>query len=251
MSVATTTSTTDTLLDGRVILRQPADGYRVALDPVLLAAFVRAERGQRVLDVGCGTGAAMFCLAARVPGVDVTGLEIQPDLARLANEGITLNHLSARARVMEGDLAALSDLVCAQPFDLVLTNPPFVADGSAPPASSVATAHRESHVPLAEWILKCLSLLKSNGRLVMIHRADRMSEALAALRSRQCGDIRILPVLPKAGAPARRVLIDAGKGRKSPDTLLAPLVLHQSDGGFTAAADAVLRNMASLNPDVG
>lgn len=240
--------TDDTLLDGRVRLRQPADGYRVAIDPVLLAAFTPAQAGDRVLDVGCGTGAAMFCLAARVPGVDVTGLELQPDLAKLATQSIALNNFSTRARVMEGDLAALSDLICAQPFDLVITNPPFVADGSASPDRSVKTAHHESHMPLDRWISKSLLLLKSNGRLVLIHRADRLTDLLAALKSGGCGDIRILPVHPKADAPARRVLIDAGKGRKSPDTLLPPLVLHLPSGGFTDAAEAVLRNMAKLNP---
>lgn len=243
--------TTDTLLDGRVTVRQPADGYRVAIDPVLLAAFVCAKAGDRVIDVGCGTGAAMFCLAARVPGVDVTGLEIQPDMAKLAGEGIALNKLAARARVMEGDLALLSDLVCAQPFDIAITNPPFVAAGTTPPDPIIATAHKESHLPLAAWIAKCLTLLRSGGRLVLIHRADRLSEVMAALRDGSCGDIRVLPVQPKSDAPAKRVLIDAGKGRKSPDTLLPALVLHTADGGFTAETQAVLRNMAMLNPGAG
>jgi tRNA1(Val) A37 N6-methylase TrmN6 len=88
--------------------------------------------------------------------------------------------------------------------------------------------------------------LKPRGRLVMIHRAGRLSEVLGALRNCDGGDIRILPILPKAGAVARRVIVDAGKGRKSPDTLFPGFVLHDADGGFTAAADAVLRDAAAL-----
>ena len=93
---------------------------------------------------------------------------------------------------------------------------------------------------------RCETCLKPMGRLVMIHRADRVSEILGAVRAVDAGDIRILPILPKAGEPARRVIVDAGKGRRSPDTLFAGFVLHEADGGFTAAADAVLRNAAPL-----
>lgn len=238
-------ATDDALLGGRVRLRQPAQGYRVAVDPVLLAAAVAARPGQRVLDAGCGTGAAMFCLAARLPGVEVAGLELQPDLAALAEQGITLNGLQSRARVVIGDLARLPDLICAYPFDVVMTNPPFAAAGTASPDASVAAAHHEGALDLAAWIAHCLKLLKSAGRLVVIHRADRLTELLAALAP-GCGDIRIRPIQPRADAPAKRVIIDAGKGRRSPDTLLPPLALHEADGRFTAAAEAILRDGAAL-----
>ncbi|MBL8629452.1 MAG: methyltransferase domain-containing protein [Rhodospirillaceae bacterium] len=242
--------TEDTLLGGRVKLRQPKDGYRAAIDPVLLAASVRVQSGQfqsskRVLDVGCGTGAAMFCLAVRLPSVDVSGLERQPDLAALAQEGIHLNNLGARARVVQGDLLALPDLICGFQFDVVMTNPPFAADGTVSPNASVAGAHHESDADLGQWIKACSGLLKPKGRLVMIHRADRLSEICAALSSAY-GDIHIRPIQPKAGQPAKRVIIDAGKDRKTGDTLLPSLILHTADGEFTAAADAVLRNGADL-----
>lgn len=237
--------TDDTLLGGRVKIRQPESGYRAAIDPVLLAAAVPAHGRERVIDVGCGTGAAMFCLAARVPTVDVTGLEIQSQLSKLAHESIALNGWELRARIMPGDLALLSDIVCAQPFDIVMTNPPFVADGTAPPDASVAIAHRESHLDLAAWIKQSLKLLKSNGRIVVIHRADRLSELLAALHP-ACGDIKILPIAPREGEPAKRVIVDAGKGRKSPDVLRPPLVLHGANGRFTPQADAVLFHAAAL-----
>jgi tRNA1(Val) A37 N6-methylase TrmN6 len=238
----TADTTDDTLLGGRVLVRQPVNGYRAAVDPVLLAAAVRAKAGQKILDAGCGTGAAMFCLAARVPGLALTGLEIQAAHAALAREGAALNNIEAA--IITGDITQQPpDFQGA--FDIVLTNPPYGDAGTAPPNESLARAHMEGDVDVAAWIKGCLACLKPKGRMVMIHRADRLSDVLAALH-KGAGDIRILPIFPKANQPARRVIIDAGKDRRSPDTLLPGLVLHEEGGAYTVAADAVLRECGAL-----
>lgn len=233
--------TDDRLLDGRVHIRQPADGYRVAVDPVLLAAAVPAKPGQHVLDAGCGTGAAMFCLAARIPGLDITGVELQPRFADYARAGLALNSLEGSARVITGDLAD----VAHGAYDIVMTNPPFAESGTPPPSASLALAHMEGELDLAAWLRHCLAALKPKGRLVIVHRADRLSDILGFLH-RRTGDIRILPIHSKAGQPARRVVVDAGKDRRTPDALMPGFILHQEDGSFTPAADAVLRGAQAL-----
>ncbi len=234
----------DALLGGRVTIRQPVKGYRVAVDPVLLAAAVSAKGGMNVLDAGCGSGAAMFCLAARIPGLSLTGLEIQRELANCARAGLELNRLTGSARIIDGDIAnPPRDFKTA--FDIVITNPPFADGGTTPPDEMIAKAHMETNVDLRTWIASCMACLKQKGRLVLIHRADRLSDIFAALHGR-AGDIRIWPVYPSAGAPARRVIIDAGKGRKSPDTLHAGLILHDQGGGHTREAEQVLRAAESL-----
>ena len=241
-------ATTDHLLGGRVTVRQPVNGYRAAIDPILLAAAVRAKAGQAVLDAGCGTGAAMYCLAARVHGLALTGLEVQPAHAAFAAEGAALNKCAGTCistAIVTGDILR-PPAVFLNAFDIVITNPPYGDSGTPSPNASLAVAHMEGEADVALWIKGCLACLKPKGRLVMIHRADRLSDILAALRGRKAGDIHVFPVFPKPGHAARRVIIDAGKGRRSPDTLLPGLVLHVADGRYTDEAEAVLRQAGAL-----
>src|SRR6266446_10789717 len=137
--------TEDRLLGGRIRLRQPAIGYRVAIDPVFLAASVPAEPRQLVFDVGCGSGAAMLCLAARVPHSRVVGLEMQRDLVRLAGDNVIFNGLEARVSVMIGDLLQPPPRLSPGAFDHVMANPPFLARGrgTEAPNSAKATATME------------------------------------------------------------------------------------------------------------
>src|SRR5271155_2154133 len=121
--------TEDRLLGGRIRLKQPAAGYRVAIDPVFLAASVPAEPHQLVLDVGCGAGAAALCLAARVPQCRVVGLELQRDLVRLAGDNVALNGMTMRVSMMVGDLLSPPPRLSAGMFDHVMANPPYIAQG--------------------------------------------------------------------------------------------------------------------------
>src|SRR5438477_10076232 len=123
--------TEDRLLGGRIRRTQLAMGYRVAMDPVFLAAAVPAEPHQLVLDVGCGAGAAMLCLAARVPHLRVVGLEMQRDLVRLAGDNVILNGLEARISVMIGDLLQPPPRLSPGAFDRVMANAPFNQRGHA------------------------------------------------------------------------------------------------------------------------
>ncbi|MDX6749127.1 methyltransferase [Geminicoccaceae bacterium 1502E] len=236
----------DELLGGRLRLLQPRHGYRVAIDPVLLAAALPAANG-RVLDAGTGTGAAALCLAARVPDCCVVALERDPGHAALARASVRRNGLEERIEVVEGDLLALPAALRRATFDAVMTNPPFNAPcGNAPRSPGRAVAHVEEVAP-ALWLDACLRRLRPRGLLALIHRADRLHEVLAALHGR-AGAITVLPLWPRAGVPARRVVVLARKGARGPLTLAAGLVLHEPDGGFTRCAQAILRHAAPLEP---
>jgi tRNA1(Val) A37 N6-methylase TrmN6 len=133
-------------------------------------------------------------------------------------------------------------------FDHVMTNPPFTPSGrgTRPPGEIKATANMEGEVDLSGWIKAAAKLLNPKGRLVVIHRADRLADLLAAMTGRGLGGIRILPLWPKSGRPAGRVIVSARNGSRRALELLPGLVLHGEDGGHTQAAEAVLRHGESL-----
>lgn len=165
----------DGFLGGRLQLLQPVRGYRAATDPVLLAAFTPARPGERVLDLGCGAGTASLCLAARVAGLDLHGIELQPAYARLARRNATDNCVALT--VHDGDLTRPPAALKALVFDQVLTNPPFHAGGAVTPPADLGRdqAHREQ-VPLGDWIAAGLRRLRPGGHLTLIHRAERLAE---------------------------------------------------------------------------
>lgn len=234
--------TEDGFLGGRLRLRQPVDGYRAAIDPVFLAASVDAAAGDRVLDVGAGHGAAALCLARRVPGCHVTGIEIQPDLARLAGENVRANDLAEFVSIVAADLmqpATQAD------FDHVMANPPYLEQGRStlPRGRHAAAARLEGDAGLEEWIGFMHRLARPGGTLTLIHRADRLDRILS-LFDRRCGAIAIFPLWPKSGVAAKRVIVRARKDAAAPAVMAPGLILHEDDGAFTAEADAVLRGAA-------
>jgi len=239
--------TEDRLLNGRVRLRQPADGARVAVDPVFLAAAVAAEPHQQILDVGCGAGAAMLCLAARVPQCRVTGMDSQRGLVRLAGDNVVLNDMADRLSVMIGDLLQPPPRLSPGSFDHVMANPPFLerGRGTEVPNPVKAAATMEGDAALGDWVRFALAMARAKGTVTFIHRADRIDALLGQIAGR-AGEVVIFPLWPGGGKAASRVLVRARKQIAAPARLAPGLVLHEPDGRFTAAAEAVLRGGEGL-----
>ncbi len=238
----------DAFLGGRLRLWQPVTGYRAATDPVLLAAACPAVTGQSVLDLGCGAGAAALSLAVRVPTLELAGLEVQPGYAVLARANAARNGIAFD--VHDGDVAHEPPAL-RRGFDHVIANPPYYAAGGTPAADDGRdTALREA-LPLRQWTEAARRRLHPGGWLTLILGADRLGVALAALDGR-LGSVSVLPLTPRDGRDAVRVLIRARKGGRAALRLLAPMVLHAGavhagDGeDDTPDAQAVLRENAAI-----
>lgn len=237
-----TALTEDALLGGRVRLLQPRRGYRVAVDAVLLAAAIDAAPGERVLDLGAGVGSVGLCLAARISGCTILGIELQPDLAALAERNARINSMDDRVRTMTHDLARpLPDGL--GPFDHVATNPPYLSAAVADPSPDAgkALATVESSADLARWLAVATAAAKPAGSVTAIHRSDRLEEMVGHFERLGWGDI-VVKRLP----PAARVLVRARRAAVLRNREAPPLVLHRPEGGYTDEAEAILRHAQPL-----
>ena len=241
------TFTEDSVLNGKVRLRQPLDGYRAGLDAALLAAACDAKAGERVLDVGCGVGAALLAAAARNPDCAFVGVERDEAAREFAAQNIALNGMEGRVEVRAGDVAVPFSKFSRKTFDAAIANPPFFDDEKA--LRGPSPARRGAWIAddgLAAWTAFLAKSVRERGTITMIHRADRLGDILALLDDK-CGSFRVRAIHPFADAPAKRVLVRAMKTGKAPLVLLPPLILHERGGaGHTPQAEAILRGEADL-----
>lgn len=243
--------THDAFLCGKLHLWQPRDGYRAATDPVLLAAACPATPGQSVLDLGCGVGAAALCLASRVPGLQLAGLELQPEYAALARRNALENSMTMQIEV--GDLADMPKALRIG-FDHVIANPPYYPKGGTPSPNLGRATALQIETPLGDWVQAASRRLRPGGWLTLICGADGLPEVLAAMGS-GLGSAAVLPLTPREGRPALRILLRARKTGRAAFRLLAPFVIHAGaahDGdreSYTPRANAVLREGESLSEE--
>lgn len=243
----------DAFLCGRLQLWQPLRGYRAATDPVLLAAACSAGPGQTVLDLGCGAGAAALCLAVRVPGVLLAGLELQPDYADLALRNALRN--GAALEVVTGDLTDMPRPL-RRAFDHVIANPPYYPRSGTPSPQPGRDTALRAEIPLAAWVEAATRRLHPGGWLTLICGTDGLPEVLGALAPRM-GSVAVLPLAPRAGRPARRIILRARKGGRGAFRLLPPFVIHRGEAhdgdreGYSDTANAVLRDGLPLTAAFG
>lgn len=219
-------TTLDDFIGGRVQALQPARGYRSGVDAVILAASCPAQPGETVLELGCGVGVASLCLAERVPGVSVAGIELQPAYAELA-------HRNAQGRdfeVFTGDLAAMPDALKQRQFHHVMCNPPYYDPNARRAAQDAGreTAHTEN-TPLSVWVDMAAKRLRPRGELTLIQRAERLADVMVALKSNLLGSIQIQPLAPRIGRNAHLILVRAKKDGRGVLRLHSPLILHQGE----------------------
>ncbi len=243
--------TEDAILGGRLRLRQPAHGHRVGHDAILLAAGCPALAGERVADLGAGVGAAGLAVALRVAGVGVVLVEVDAQLAALARGNAQLNGLEDRVSVLQLDVTGPAKALAAaglQPETVtrVLLNAPFNDTGRQRPSPDPIRrlAHSAAPGSLATWIETAKRILRPHGTVTLIWRADALDEVLHALET--FGAISVLPIHPRTGQAAIRVLVRATKSSRAPLTLLPSFFLNDASGRASAEAECLLRGAATL-----
>jgi tRNA1(Val) A37 N6-methylase TrmN6 len=251
MSLEQGETSDDAVLGGRLVLRQPLRGHRVGHDAILLAAAGVAQSGDHAVDLGSGVGGAGLALARRIAGVAVTLVDIDPALTALAAGNAERNNLSDRVRAVCLDVdASAADFTAVGlapgSATCVLMNPPFNVLQQPSPDQARRLAYAASEVTLEHWLRTAARLLRADGVVTLIWRADGLAEVLAAL-SKDFGAITVLPVHPKPGAAAIRVLVRATKGNRAPLALLPGFLLADADSKPSAAAEAVLRKGEALS----
>jgi len=233
------TVTIDNFLGGKVKLAQSKEGYRATSDSVLLSSAVLAKEGESVLDVGTGNGVVLFCLAERVPNLDMIGVDVQSDLLELALQNNELNQQNIR--FILGDISEKSSDIHGKQFHHVVTNPPFYRDGKGRLNEQQRIAFHEM-ISIEKWIRFCVKHIRAGGTFTMIHQMEALPEILSAIQKTSLGAVEVIPLVKDLNTPAKRIIIRAKLGSKKPFILRNPFVLHQSDGqSYTEKAEGILR----------
>ncbi len=241
--------TQDYLLDKRVKIFQPVNGYRASSDAVLLSAMIdNIKTGARILDVGSGTGAISLCLAERLQtqNIAIRGAELQSELAELSNLSAQANHFDF-VRFYNVDIRQKmqSEDLCPCSFDVVVSNPPYSEHDMPSPNASKAMAHNHHDFNLNKWLAFCLKMTKPFGRIYIINRVEALSLICSQLQDK-AGGLTILPIYSKAGQNAKRVIVSAQKDSKAPCRILPPFITHDADGKYTENAEKILRQGISF-----
>ncbi|MCM1323441.1 MAG: methyltransferase domain-containing protein [Acetobacter sp.] len=236
--------TNDYLLDKKVKIFQPIDGYRASTDAVFLSSLLdetKVKSGDTILDVGSGTGAISLCLAERLKekNITITGVDIQTDLVELSNFSAKENGFADFLNYEYLDIREKTTLQSGS-FSFVISNPPYSDHDMPSPNRSKQLAHNHQNFNLTSWLTFCLKMLKPQGYLLIINRTEAINEILAATHNK-AGDIQILPMYSKEGQVAKRVAIIAKKGAKGITKILPPFYTHNTDGTYTLKAQHILR----------
>jgi len=236
-------------LGGKLHLRQPAHGYRGGVDPVLLAGACTVQPGQSVLDIGCGVGTVALCIAARVSGANVSGLELLPDYAAMARQNADDNGIDMT--VYQGDVAAVPADLRQLQFDHVVTNPPFFKYSTLSKDDGKHTG-RAGQTPLATWLDFAARRVAPKGHLTLIQAMPRLGEVLAALQGR-LGSFIVQPLASRAGRDPKLFLLQAKKSGRADFQLKTAINVHVGDhhvdGGndYTPQIAQVLRTGAAFS----
>jgi len=223
--------TLDSLRPGNFQIIQAKRGYRFSLDPVLLCAFARVFTGERVADLGTGSGVVPLLLAGRTGAEKIVGVELQPALADRARRSVLLNRLEGKIDILEEDLRLLKKSLAPQSFDVVVANPPFRPPGAGrrAPVDERAAARHELAGSLFDFLRAAAYLLNNGGRFYIVFLAERLAELLAGMREQRLEPKRLRCVHSRGGEKGNLVLVEGRLGGRAGLAVEPPLFVYEGD----------------------
>lgn len=219
----------DDLQIGGLELIQNPEKFCFGVDAVLLSDFVKVKPGETVLDMGTGNGIIPVLLSAKTKAKQITGLEIQEDVAEMAGRSIVHNGLEERVRIVNGDIKEAAEIFKPAFFDVITTNPPYMlADhGLKNPDDAKAIARHEVLCSLDDILRESMKLLQDKGRFYMIHRPFRLTEIMIKMNQYKIEPKRIRFVHPYIDKEPTMVLIEGVRGAKSRVTIEPPIIMYE------------------------
>lgn len=221
--------TDDSFFDGRIRCMQHSSGYRYSLDAVLLGNFVSMRPAEKILDLGCGSGIVALILAYRWPACRLTGLELQPDLVKLARKNVAQNNWQERIEIVQGDLRQIDKNMGAGQFDCLVSNPPYRKKGTGRmnSGSEQLVARHETMADVASVVKAAVWALRYKGRAAFIYPAVRGATVLYELKKQGLEPKKMQTVYSYPGSAATLLLIEAVKGGGEELTILPPFYVYR------------------------
>lgn len=213
---------------------QNKEKFCFGMDAVLLSGFAKVKEGEKVLDIGTGTGIIPILLAAKTPGQHFTGLEIQPESADMARRSVALNHLEEKISIVEGDVREADQLFSAASFDVITSNPPYMtgSHGLVNLDMPKAIARHEICCTLEDLVSQTEKLLRPGGRFFMVHRPFRLAEIMTVLTAHHLEPKRMRLVYPFVDKEPNMVLLECIRGGKPRITVEKPLIVYKEPGVY-------------------
>ncbi|MGD0276215.1 MAG: tRNA1(Val) (adenine(37)-N6)-methyltransferase, partial [Syntrophales bacterium] len=242
----------DAILGGSLKIIQKKRGYRFSIDAFLLADFISLKKGDRILDLGTGSGIVGMLLCRHDDCSEVVGIEIQEALADAAQRSIRLNRLEDRMRIIHDDLRRIRKIIPASSFNVVIANPPYrkIRSGRINPDRQKAVARHEITGTLHDFMKAASYALNNNGRIYAIYPATRLAELLQTMRKHGMEPKQLRIVHSYKDTEGEFVLIAGVKGAKEAMEIMPPLIIYNDDGHYSAAATRLFSDPKGLINDV-
>ena len=222
-------------------LLQKKDGFCFGVDAVLLAHFALVAKNSTVIDLGTGTGIIAVLMAAKKEPHKVIGLEIQPEMAAMADRSVKLNGLDNKVTIVQGDIKEATKLFGASSFDAVVSNPPYMGKGGGllNPADTKAIARHEILCTLEDVVSTAANLLRPGGKFSMVHRPQRLADIIFLMRSYNIEPKYLKFVYPSPGKKPNLLLISGTRNGNPELRVQEPLYIYDSEGNYSKEIDEI------------